>query len=197
MNTVREKKIAVRQVLIQKRRQLEPSLKREMDERICNYILSLATYRYSDTVLFYYPLKGEVDVTSALKRAWEDKKTVLLPRCRKDKNGIMDFYIVNSINELEEGAFGVMEPKSTCTLFPKESCKDSAICIMPALTFDRSGYRLGYGKGYYDRYLQKFTGIKIGVVYSDFMYDKVPHGYYDVKADIIITEKGVNSLNDK
>ncbi len=197
MNTVKEKKIAVRQDILQKRRLLEPSLKREMDNRICNYILSLATYRYSDTVLFYYPLKGEIDVTPALMRAWSDKKTVLLPRCRKDKSGIMEFYIVNSVDELEEGAFGVMEPKESCPLFPKENCRDSAICIMPALTFDRSGYRLGYGKGYYDRYLQKFRGIKIGLVYSDFMYDRIPRGYYDVKADIIITEKGVISLNDK
>lgn len=197
MNTVKEKKIAVRQELFEKRRQLESSLKQEMDKRICNYIISLATYRYSDAVLFYYPLKGEVDVTYALEKAWSDKKTVLLPRCRKEKNGIMDFYVVSGVQDLEAGAFGVMEPKESCTLFPKENLKDSALCIMPALTFDKKGYRLGYGKGYYDRYLQKFRGVKIGVVYSDFVYEKVPHGYFDVKADIIITEKGVNTLNDK
>lgn len=197
MNTVREKKIAVRQELLQKRRMLEPSLKADLDKRICNYIVSMATYRYSDTVLFYYPLKGEIDVTAAINRAWADKKTVLLPRCRKDADGVMDFYVVKSRDDLEEGAFNVMEPKSTCPVYPKEKCKDSSICIMPGLTFDSNGFRLGYGKGYYDRYLQGFKGIKIGLVYTDFIYPKVPHGYYDVKADIVITEKGVNSLNDK
>jgi 5-formyltetrahydrofolate cyclo-ligase len=192
MNTVKEKKIAVRQELFEKRRQLESSLKQEMDKRICNYIISLATYRYSDAVLFYYPLKGEVDVTYALEKAWSDKKTVLLPRCRKEKNGIMDFYVVSGVQDLEAGAFGVMEPKESCTLFPKENLKDSALCIMPALTFDKKGYRLGYGKGYYDRYLCLYpTAKRIGYCFDFQLVSEVPHDEKDEKLDFVVTDKQV------
>jgi 5-formyltetrahydrofolate cyclo-ligase len=145
----------------------------------------------------YYPLKGEVDIIPVIKQAWSDKKTVLLPRCRANEDGVMDFYVVNSEDDLEPGAFGVMEPKEHCFMHPKEECRNSSLCVMPGLTFDKRGYRLGYGKGYYDRYLQGFNGVKMGVVYSDFIYEKIPHGFFDVKADVIVTEKGVNSLYDK
>lgn len=197
MNTVKEKKALLRKELSQKRKQLDRDVKREMDDRICKYILSMATYRYADTVLLYYPLQDEVDITPVLKRAWQDKKTVLLPRCSKDESGVMDFFVVTCQEELESGAFGVMEPKLSCPIYSREGFKPSFMCVMPAMTFDKDGFRLGYGKGYYDRYLQGFDGIKVGVVYSDFIYSRVPHGYYDVKADIIVTEKGVNSLNER
>ena len=69
-----------------------------------------------------------------------------------------------------------------------------AVCFVPGLVYDRSGYRLGYGKGFYDRYLSAFTGGKIGVVYSDYVIGSVPRGRYDVTVDILLTEKGMRPL---
>jgi len=63
--------------------------------------------------------------------------------------------------------------------------------LVPCLAYDSYGYRIGYGKGYYDRFLSAFEGTKIGLCYSDFKLDKLPRGKYDVKLDVIITEKGV------
>jgi len=62
---------------------------------------------------------------------------------------------------------------------------------LPAIIYDKKGYRLGYGKGYYDRFLSSVKGTKAGLIYSDFIIDEIPHGRYDLRADVVITEKGV------
>ncbi len=197
MNTIKEQKIAVRRDILSKRKTLDESEKNNMDSKICRALLSLATYRYCDTVLFYYPLGGEVDVIPAIQKAWEDKKKVYLPRCSKHDKGVMDFYLVTSFEQLEKGSFGVMEPLGKTEKYNKNIKNSNAICIMPALSYDRKGYRLGYGRGYYDRYLQGFSGMKIGIAYSQFVSKDVPHGYFDVRADIIITEKGAVTVSEK
>ena len=65
------------------------------------------------------------------------------------------------------------------------------VCFVPGLVYDKAGYRLGYGKGFYDRYLSSFTGCTIGVVYSDYILPEVPRGRFDMSVDILLTEKGV------
>ena len=72
-----------------------------------------------------------------------------------------------------------------------------AVCIIPAIVYDKEGFRIGYGKGFYDRYLPSFSGTKIGLAYNDFIIDKVPRGKYDLSADVLITEKGITAINTK
>ena len=70
----------------------------------------------------------------------------------------------------------------------------SAVCFVPGLLYDKAGFRLGYGKGFYDRYLSSFSGCKIGVIYSDYILPVVPRGRFDVSVDTLLTEKGVKSV---
>ena len=67
---------------------------------------------------------------------------------------------------------------------------------MPGLVYDKAGYRLGYGKGFYDRYLSHFSGCTLGVVYSDYILPTVPRGRFDVSVDILLTEKGVKMTGE-
>ena len=67
----------------------------------------------------------------------------------------------------------------------------SSVCIVPALVYDKQGFRLGYGKGYYDRFLSGFHGVTAGLIYSDFVVKSLPRGRFDKASDIAITEKGV------
>lgn len=100
----------------------------------------------------------------------------------------MTYHLVNSVDELLPGAYKIPEPHAR-----KPEYKDDgkALCLVPALVYDTDGYRLGYGKGYYDRYLTNFSGSTAGVIYSDFICDRVPRGRFDLAVEILVTEKGV------
>lgn len=160
------------------------------DNAIVEIATSMASFRYAEYVLMYAPMESEINVFPIAERALELGKRVLFPRCSKQEH-TMSYHAVTSLDMLENGAYGICEPPEDAPIYDPERDTGSAICLVPALVFDREGYRLGYGKGYYDRYLSAFSGCTIGVVYSDYILKAVPRGRYDVKVDILLTEKGV------
>ena len=99
----------------------------------------------------------------------------------------MEFYYIRGLEELEPGTFGVLEP------VPGRSVRmtdfSSGLCLVPALCYDWRGYRLGYGKGYYDRFLAGFGGHMIGVCYSDCIRRKLPHGRFDRPVELLVTDR--------
>jgi 5-formyltetrahydrofolate cyclo-ligase len=105
----------------------------------------------------------------------------------------MDFFIINSLDDLEDGYFGVREPNpGTAT---KVTTTEKTVCIVPAFLFDEKGYRLGYGKGYYDRFLSKFGGKTVGICYEENIRDSLMHGKYDRPVTLIVTEKRIVDLS--
>jgi 5-formyltetrahydrofolate cyclo-ligase len=85
-----------------------------------------------------------------------------------------------------------MEPDASLPAFTPETAESAnVVCIVPAVVFDKKGYRIGYGGGYYDRYLAGFRGTKIGFAYRDFIVNSVPHGRFDLTVDVMITERGL------
>ena len=96
---------------------------------------------------------------------------------------------------LKNGLYGVLEPDPSRSR-PALS-GGNALCIVPGLGFDSKGYRLGYGKGYYDRFLSGFHGITVGLCYSACTKWMLPHGYYDRPVDILITEKYARRISGK
>ena len=100
----------------------------------------------------------------------------------------MEYYRADSEEDLIEDKFNIKAPIESAEVYTPQP---SDICIVPAMTYDRKGFRLGYGKGFYDRFLPKFMGVKIGFCYSSFMRNQLPRGRYDISVDSIITEKGV------
>ena len=99
-----------------------------------------------------------------------------------------------SLDELTIGSFSVPEPLAEAPLYRNDS--SLTVCVIPALAYDGQGYRLGYGKGYYDRFLTDFSGTRIGVGYQMLMLEQVPHNRFDLKADLIVTEKGVRITSE-
>lgn len=195
MFELREHKKHLRDEYLSRRKALDPHLKKIMDEKICRSLTALAAYRYADTLLVYYPMRGEVDIKPFIEHAWADGKSIAFPRCRREDRS-MTFHIVSSFEELsEDGMFGIPEPLPDLPVYEAESSRmQQSACIIPAVIFDRSGYRIGYGKGYYDRYLPLFKGSRIGVCYSDFITDKVPRGKYDLAVNVLVTERGVKAI---
>ncbi len=180
-----------------KQRRLEMSMEERQarDEAICRAAESLVSFRYAEFVLMYAATQGEIDVTPIAEEALRRGKTVLFPRCDK-KTHTMQYHSVKSLDELVVDSYGILEPPAENPVYDVENQKGSAVCLVPGLVYDKAGYRLGYGKGFYDRYLSAFSGCTIGVVYSDYILNEVPRGRFDVSVDILLTEKGVKVTKD-
>ncbi len=189
MNTIKKDKDDIRKKYIDLRNSISVKSKAERDRKICKYAISLAGYRFADCVLMYAPTGSEPDIMAIAEDALKKGKKVAFPRCNTEKH-TMKYHFVTSLDELIPDSYGIREPSENLPVYDPQSAED-AICFVPALVYDRKGYRLGYGKGFYDRYLSMFKGNTVGIVYSEFIIPHVPIGRFDVMLRILLTEKGV------
>lgn len=188
---IREYKKSLRKKYKAVRRSMPENVKRSRDRAILEKILSLPAYQSSRMILTYVSTEIEVDTVGLINRALADGKTVAVPKC-DDSNGNMTFYEIHSFDDLEPGFFSVLEPVPKKCMAVKNF--DGAFCVVPALAYDRSGYRLGYGKGYYDRFLSANPEIfKVGIEYCCCMETCLIHGKFDIPSDIVVTEKYIKN----
>jgi len=192
---IKKQKDDIREDYKQRRKLMSPEEKFRRDALICEAAERLISFRYAEYVLLYAALADEIDVSAIARSALQKNKKVLFPRCDK-KTHTMQYHIVNSLDELVEDSYGILEPPADNPIYDVENETGGAVCFVPGLVYDRAGYRLGYGKGFYDRYLSAFNGCTIGVVYSDYILPEVPRGRFDVTVDILLTEKGVRVTKD-
>lgn len=193
MNFMKAQKAELREKLIAEREAIPPEARAAMSRKICDRAVSLSGFRLAETILLYSPKPVEVDVTPIAQAAWELGKSVAFPRCHRPEDSFpyMTYHIVNSLDELHRGSFGLLEPDEDAPLYDPSADTRGSIAFAPAIAFDRAGYRLGYGGGYYDRFFNAYSGSVIGVIFSDFVVPSLPHGRYDIRAGLLITEKGV------
>lgn len=135
----------------------------------------------------YYPSNFEVNTLAILENSYLNNKNFLLPII--EQNNIMNFFSWKKNEVLFVNKYGILEPV-------KSKVKVPDIILVPILAYDKNRYRLGYGKGFYDRYLTKLTKKKdkilsVGVAFSFQRYHKLPISNNDVKLDFILTEKGL------
>lgn len=168
------------------RREMPPEIKAQRDRQIAGRVAALWQYKRCRQLLTYVSTPIEVDTLEIIRRALADSKRVAVPRCVPGTRD-MEFYWINGVEELEPGTFGVLEPRPD----PKRKVTDfsNGLCLVPALCYDWRGYRLGYGKGYYDRFLAGFGGHMIGVCYSDCIRRKLPHGRFDRPVELLVTDR--------
>ena len=158
---------------------------RAMSAKVCDNIESfLKTNPSYDDFLCYYPLEKEVDLRALYQHLIEQNKNLFFPKTKKD--GIF-FYKVDSLEEFQEGRFHVMEPVSEKISFWGD---ETALCFVPGLAFSKDFHRIGYGGGYYDRFLSRHKVIKIGTCFEKQMMDIIPETH-DVDMDVIVTEKNI------
>lgn len=135
-----------------------------------------------DTFLLYASFGTEIDTFSIAEELF-GKYTVAFPKSHKD--GIMTFHVVKSTDELHKGMYGIYEPDAS---LPRPFITDRTLCVMPGLAFMQDGSRLGYGGGYYDRFLAKYPQIhKTALSYEELITDNLPVMQHDLKADYILT----------
>ena len=155
--------------------------KAHLDAGIVDRIRACEYYAACETLLAYYPVKGEIDLRPLLFFALSDGKKVALPVCSgKD----LRFYLFSG--SLKAGQYGIPVPRDA----RQADLAENTLCIVPGYAFDKSRYRLGYGGGYYDRFLAGFRGISMGAFYSGFSLPALPRAETDQTCRLIVTEKG-------
>lgn len=174
------------------RERMPKAEKSVLDAKLFNKLTGFIKYKEAKKILIFVSTEIEVDTIKIINDALKCGKVVAVPKCL-DKKGSMAFYVIKSLDELKKASFNLLEPDESIS--PKLTDFSSSICILPGFAFDSKGYRIGFGKGYYDRFLQKYNGTKIGICYNSCIADELPHGRYDVQANFIVTPKYIISTN--
>ena len=136
---------------------------------------------------------GEVNTHQIINRAISDGKIICVPKIQSKITGI-EIFKINSLAELKSGYYGILEPLEKC---PKVDSKNIDLIIMPGVAFDRQGGRIGYGAGFYDRFLSEMNRKvnKIALAYNLQVLDEVPVTELDVLIDGIITEEEIIQMD--
>ena len=175
-------------IALRERRQNLPMEAVQKDSALIrDRLLSLARFRDARSVMLYLPARGEVDTWPLLEHFWQRGSEILLPRCRDNTPGIMDAYAVNSPKDLGPGCFGLTEPRAD--LARPVPAPLPEVILVPALAFDHRGYRLGFGGGYYDRFLPTLTcaPLLIGPAYAFQFLERIPREPWDRPVEMVIT----------
>jgi 5-formyltetrahydrofolate cyclo-ligase len=183
MANTREQKSELRKRCRVMRKSLGEEKRMQASAKICEQIAGWNIFQQSEVILTYMPIKGEVDLTPLLSR-YPNKKWIL-PRIIPAENNRMVFHLYDP-DRLMLHPFGMLEPAPDSPVIQNQQIE---LVFAPGLAFDRHGWRLGYGGGYFDRFLKKFSGVSVGVVFHDLLLDEVPRGVYDVAMNWIVTER--------
>ena len=178
--SVNIQKAALRKHLLEKRDATSAELRDILSKKICQNLKQNTSFTNSQNIACYFPIGSEVDTHDIMLDILQQDKNLLLPRIVNDN---LEFYIVPNLEKLEKGSFEIMEPKDSCKKAEKIDC-----VLIPTVGVSKSGVRLGYGKGYYDRFLSLIDAVKISLTYSKQIVKSIPNDSHDVKIDWIVTE---------
>ncbi len=153
---------------------------------ICDRVLSLNSIKRARCVMLYMSAFKEPDTLVLLKKLWAMGIKTTVPVSDTDTFTITPSLIA-STDDLVCGAYGIREPREIIPV----AIAEIDLVLIPAVAFDKDGNRLGFGKGYYDRFLAEFSGTKIGIGYDFQVADFIPHDPHDIKMNLIVTEKRI------
>lgn len=186
----REQKQALRERLLEKRAALSMEMRTEMDASITERVLSLPVYRKCDLLLTYVSVREEVDTRALICFALRDSKRVAVPRCEGKR---MVFYRIDALEQLVPAKYGLMEPRPEQPVVETDT---RTLCMVPGLSFDRTGARIGYGGGFYDRFLPGFRGEPVGLCYSSLLSESVlPVESHDCRVSMVVSDRKIWKLN--
>ena len=183
-----EEKKEIRKKIFKARKEHTDAWIRENSLRITEALTQLPEYRNAERIMAYADYNHEVITRYIIEQAWKDGKEVAVPKVfGKD----MVFYRLTDFSQLESGYFGIPEPKEDGETVSWEE----AMMVMPGVAFDRANHRVGYGGGFYDRFLEKHPQIRsVAVAFEFQMMPEVPTGPTDISPEIIVTEEEIYRL---
>jgi 5-formyltetrahydrofolate cyclo-ligase len=178
----------IRRDILTRRSTQKGDVKQPKDEAIKKRLMELPEYKSAKTILFYVSVRGEVRTYDMISESLTKGKKILVPLADV-KNKKLLLSELDNLNDLSPGSFGIPEPKHLHQM----DIKSVDLVIVPGIAFDKYGNRVGYGTGFYDRFLKKISkGVPVIALGYDFqLVHEIPSNKMDVKVHKIVTEKGV------
>ncbi|MFA6530331.1 MAG: 5-formyltetrahydrofolate cyclo-ligase [Candidatus Micrarchaeia archaeon] len=183
---VSESKAALRKEMLTKRNAVSEAEIKERSKLIEARLFAIPEFKKAKTVSFYLSHDSEVNTLEMIRRAVTERKEVLVPTISGDDLELVKF---TSFEDLAPVKFGILEPK---TKTKPEHLPE--VIITPGLAFDLDLHRLGYGKGYYDRFFKKLSSFNIGICFDFQIVEKIPRHEHDHRLDLTVSDKREISL---
>ncbi|HEY4602644.1 MAG TPA: 5-formyltetrahydrofolate cyclo-ligase [Cerasibacillus sp.] len=180
-------KSSLRRLVIDKLKQISPEEKAEIERQLHNHLFASNEWKKA-TILAVTISRGiEWDTDQIIKQAWKEGKTVVIPKC-KPKSKELIFYKYKEGDQLEQTYYQLWEPiPDRATAVLKNNID---LIVVPGVVFDKNGYRIGFGGGYYDRYLVDYTKDTVALLHTKQLANQIPKEYFDIPVKQLITEKG-------
>ena len=189
---VAEQKKQLRGELLRLRRETPRQQKQAIDRQISQHVINSPEYRQAQTIFAYWSTDEEIDTHAILANARQRGKRVCVPKCLKGHRMIARQ--ICSEADLTEQTFGSPEPGEQC---PEIAPEEIDLCLVPALACDASGIRLGYGGGFYDRFLPQTAACRMVLCAQERFLQQVPAERYDIHCDCVVTENEVMRVYEK
>jgi 5-formyltetrahydrofolate cyclo-ligase len=184
-------KSRIRKKILQVRRSMDEAEKGRLDMKICRQILSLPVYRTAQTVMAYLNTWDEVQTAEIVRDILDSGKRLIVPYCDLERSEIIPCEIFDLTGDLQTGNFGIREP-NPANLKPIAPGEIDLV-LVPGIAFDHGGNRIGFGKGFYDRFLPKLkSGVCVaGLAYSCQVVEHIAAEKHDYKMSLLITENSI------
>ncbi|MGD0813421.1 MAG: 5-formyltetrahydrofolate cyclo-ligase [Verrucomicrobiota bacterium] len=156
----------------------------DASSRACALLRQQSVWKAARAVFFYAAMPGEINLSPLLEEGLRAGKIIALPRFMAETGDYAAFQIRDAALDCARGAFGITEPTAQCASFPLMRLD---LALVPGVGFDLAGRRLGRGRGFYDRLLAQFSGIKCGVAFDGQLVERIPEERHDMRMNCILT----------
>ena len=179
----------LRKAISLQRTNMDTKVVSELSGIICQKLLDSDYYKKASQIFAYSSIRNEVICDTVIKAAFKDGKKVALPKVLSASSDCtMEFYYIHTLNQTDEGYMKIQEPSDTACTSPAIPDSNTLI-IVPGIVFDKNLYRIGFGKGFYDRYFTKYQcdTHKVALCYDFQLMDSIPHDRHDIPVNAVIT----------
>lgn len=159
----------------------------DIEKLLQHHLLSSEIWKNSKMIGITMSQDFEWDTKPIIEAAWNESKSICVPKCYPKQNKLK-FYEIESFVQLEKNFYDLLEPNPNQTRYIKQNLID--LLIVPGLLFDKRGFRIGFGGGYYDRFLVNYNNTTVSLASSKQLVKKIPSEKFDIPVQHIITEKG-------
>lgn len=191
MVLLKSKKVLLRHDIKERLQSLSQSKKTKIENKLYEHLFKSKIWSAASTIGMTCSQSMEWNTFPIIERAWKEKKRVAVPKSNPQKRELV-FYYITSKNELELGHYGILEPGKQTVIAKKNEID---LLLVPGLVFDLFGYRIGFGGGYYDRYLNDFKQETVSLASQLQIIERIPSEPYDIRVRHLVHEHGCVEVN--
>lgn len=177
----------LRKKAMENRKNIPEDIRNSIENILCMNLLHTDLWKQSDVIGVTIATENEWDTTLLIETAWKEHKTICVPRTIREENKLI-FYRLDDFSQLKRSSYNILEPAENGQEIEKNAID---LLIVPGLLFDKNGYRIGYGGGYYDRFLMDFQNKTVSLASEKQLVDHLPAEAHDIPVQYLVTENGL------